>query len=108
MLINPGFTDDYMQIVRNKFAFEMGKPLPFIARIIIKMGLEAAIKLEVEYGVRMIDNNTYAGYYITAPEKDKRVFLLAIYIEDESPENIQEAVKFMEKSIEELKKIPNI
>lgn len=105
MNFNKKYIDAILEIRRNELAYKNGKILPKVAQKFIEMGNERGVKIEVVYGTALQDGNIVAGYWIKVPEKGRAIFQQDIYIDDESQENINAAVNWMNKSLDELAKI---
>jgi hypothetical protein len=117
-MINEQIVKYLKEVMFKSLSYKNGTiALPLIAQKFIEIGYENGITFDIDYGIKQVDENMdvsnngilngeknyYVGYYITAIEKNKRIFIGDVHMEDESEENISTAIDFINEAIINLK-----
>lgn len=96
--INYDYVNALVEIEQKKAEYKMGYPLPTVAQTFIELGKKRGISIDIEYG---ISKNT-VGYFITATDNNKRLFLPDTWVEDNSPSNVAMATEWFEEMLNKL------
>ncbi len=105
MIFNTEYINAIIEIHSIQAAYLNGRELPPVAKRLIEIGKEKGVEIEITYGINCENENIIAGYWITAPQKNKQIFKQDIYVDDETEDNIRAAEKWMEHVLKELKRL---
>lgn len=97
-------TNDFQHRIHEDIE-ERYRELPPVAKRLIEIGKEKGVEIEITYGINCENENIIAGYWITAPQKNKQIFKQDIYVDDETEDNIRAAEKWMYHVLKELKRL---
>lgn len=104
MIFNLDYINGIIEIESTQAAYLNGG-LPPVAKRLIEIGKEKVVEIEITYGINCENENIIAGYWITAPQKNKQIFKQDIYVDDETEDNIRAAEKWMYHVLKELKRL---
>jgi hypothetical protein len=105
MIFNTEYINAIIEIHSIQAAYLNGRELPPVAKRLIEIGKEKGVEIEITYGINCENENIIAGYWITAPQKNKQIFKQDIYVDDETEDNIRAAEKWMYHVLKELKRL---
>ena len=105
MIFNTEYINAIIEIHSIQAAYLNGRELPPVAKRLIEIGKEKGVEIEITYGINCENENIIAGYWITAPQKNKQIFKQDISVDDETEDNIRAAEKWMEHVLKELKRL---
>lgn len=107
MTINPAYIRAIVEIAQLEGLYNSNPDnLPDILKQFIKIGKDKGIKIEIVYGVNAKEendqHNTYAGFYITRLDTNKRIFIEDYIVEQSLPntEKYAAGIEWFNKSIE--------
>jgi len=106
LAINPEYIDATLEIARNEWRYNSdSKNLPEILQEFIAIGKDKGIEIDIKYGVNTREENreinTYAGFYITRNDLNKRIFIEDYIVENSIPqsEEYEKGINWFKKSI---------